>query len=166
MNWIDLIIVIILALALFRGFTQGFVKEVASLAALIIGIWGAIKFSSFTAAKLYDYFDMTGPLAFREMVMPVDFSEGLKWIDDSFSEAKIRIESGFIFWEMDYATLDLTPDVAVGIDIVSPASAINESGKDVYKFIARDDKKYYIQSNAGNEVELNFSNSPRGWSGG
>jgi len=24
------------------------------------GIWGAIRFSTFTAEKLYDYFDMTG----------------------------------------------------------------------------------------------------------
>jgi membrane protein required for colicin V production len=60
MNWIDLIIVVILILSLVMGFINGLVKEVASLAALILGIWGAIKFSSFTAAKLYDYFDMTG----------------------------------------------------------------------------------------------------------
>ncbi len=60
MNWIDLIIIIILGVALFRGFTEGFVKEVASLAALIIGIWGAIRFSAFTAGKLYEWFDMTG----------------------------------------------------------------------------------------------------------
>jgi membrane protein required for colicin V production len=60
MNWIDLFIIIVLAIALFRGFTDGFVKEVISLAALILGIWGAIKFSAFTAAKLYDWFDMTG----------------------------------------------------------------------------------------------------------
>jgi membrane protein required for colicin V production len=60
MNYIDIIIIIILALAMVRGFINGFVKEAASLAALILGIWGAIKFSSFTAAKLYDYFDMTG----------------------------------------------------------------------------------------------------------
>jgi membrane protein required for colicin V production len=60
MNWIDLIIVVILIIALISGFTNGFVKEVASLAALILGIWGAIKFSSFTAAKLYDWFNMTG----------------------------------------------------------------------------------------------------------
>ena len=39
---------------------DGFIKELASLLALILGIWGAIKFSSFTAEKLYDYFDMTG----------------------------------------------------------------------------------------------------------
>ena len=60
MNYIDAIIIIILGLSLIRGFINGFVKEAASLAALILGIWGAIKFSSFTAAKLYDYFDMSG----------------------------------------------------------------------------------------------------------
>ena len=60
MNWLDAIIVVVLILSLVSGFINGLVKEVASLGALIIGIWGAIKFSSFTAAKLYDYFDMTG----------------------------------------------------------------------------------------------------------
>jgi membrane protein required for colicin V production len=60
MNWIDLIIVVLLVLAVFSGFTNGLVKEVASLAGLILGIWGAIKFSGFTAAKLYDWFDMSG----------------------------------------------------------------------------------------------------------
>ena len=60
MNWIDAIIVVILILSLVMGFINGLVKEVASLAALILGIWGAIRFSAFTAGKLYDYFDMTG----------------------------------------------------------------------------------------------------------
>ena len=60
MNWIDAIILIILGIAAVRGFIDGFVKEVAALAALILGIWGAIKFSAFTAAKLYEWFDMTG----------------------------------------------------------------------------------------------------------
>lgn len=60
MNWIDAIIVIILIISLVMGFINGLIKEVASLAALILGIWGAIRFSAFTAEKLYDYFDMTG----------------------------------------------------------------------------------------------------------
>jgi membrane protein required for colicin V production len=60
MNWLDAIIIVILILSLVTGFINGLVKEVASLAALILGIWGAIKFSTFTAGKLYDYFDMTG----------------------------------------------------------------------------------------------------------
>jgi len=60
MNWIDFIIIILLVFGLARGFINGFIKELASLLALILGIWGAIKFSTFTAGKLYDYFDMTG----------------------------------------------------------------------------------------------------------
>jgi membrane protein required for colicin V production len=60
MNWIDATIVVILILSMVMGFINGLVKEVASLAALVLGIWGAIKFSAFTAEKLYDYFDMTG----------------------------------------------------------------------------------------------------------
>jgi membrane protein required for colicin V production len=59
MNLIDATIVIILILSAVMGFINGLIKEVASLAALILGIWGAIKFSAFTAGKLYDYFDMT-----------------------------------------------------------------------------------------------------------
>jgi membrane protein required for colicin V production len=60
MNYIDVLILIILIIAAVRGFANGLVREIASLAALVLGIWGAIKFSNFTAGKLYDYFDMTG----------------------------------------------------------------------------------------------------------
>jgi membrane protein required for colicin V production len=42
MNWIDIAIVVILILSMVMGFINGLVKEVASLAALILGIWGAI----------------------------------------------------------------------------------------------------------------------------
>jgi len=61
MNWIDIIIIVLLIFGLARGFINGFIKELASLLALILGIWGAIKFSTFTAGRLYDYFDMSGP---------------------------------------------------------------------------------------------------------
>ena len=60
MNWIDIVIVVILIVSMVMGFINGLIREVASLAALILGIWGAIKFSGFTAEKLYDYFDMSG----------------------------------------------------------------------------------------------------------
>jgi membrane protein required for colicin V production len=60
MNYIDLIIIVLLVFGLARGFINGFIKELASLLALILGIWGAIKLSAFTAERLYDYFNMTG----------------------------------------------------------------------------------------------------------
>ena len=60
MNYIDVTIIIILGSALLFGFSNGFVKEAATLAALVLGIWGAIKFSAFTTQKLYDLFDISG----------------------------------------------------------------------------------------------------------
>jgi membrane protein required for colicin V production len=49
MNYIDLVLGIILIIAAIQGFQKGFIVELASLAALILGIWGAIKFSDWTA---------------------------------------------------------------------------------------------------------------------
>ena len=50
MNYIDLVLGILLLLAAIQGFRNGLIIELASLAALILGIWGGIKFSDYTAA--------------------------------------------------------------------------------------------------------------------
>src|SRR5210317_265870 len=52
MNWLDLLILIPLVAGLFSGYRNGLIGEVASLAALIFGIWGSIKFSDWTANLL------------------------------------------------------------------------------------------------------------------
>jgi len=59
MNYIDLILAIFLLWAAYKGFKNGLIIEVASLAALILGIFGAIKFSGLTADFLVEQFDMT-----------------------------------------------------------------------------------------------------------
>jgi len=68
MNWIDFIIIALLAFGLIQGFIDGLIIEIAELAALVAGIWGAIHFSGWTAAKLEELFDMqaawTGIVAF------------------------------------------------------------------------------------------------------
>jgi membrane protein required for colicin V production len=57
MNYIDVVLAIFLLIAAFSGFRKGFIIEVASLVALILGIWGAIKFSHFMAGFLSGQFD-------------------------------------------------------------------------------------------------------------
>lgn len=52
MNWLDIVIILILAGGLVSGFKNGFVGELASLAGLVLGIWGAVKFSWWTADLL------------------------------------------------------------------------------------------------------------------
>ncbi|WP_347838362.1 CvpA family protein [uncultured Draconibacterium sp.] len=58
MNYIDIVLGIILLLAAINGFRKGLIAEIASLAALILGIWGAIKFSYITTDFLIENFNM------------------------------------------------------------------------------------------------------------
>jgi membrane protein required for colicin V production len=98
MNYIDLLIIVVLIIGVARGFIDGFIKEFASLLALVLGIWGAIRFSSFIAGKLYDYFDMTGKyvgiiaflITFLIIVILVHF---LGMVVDKFAES---ISLGFL----------------------------------------------------------------------
>lgn len=57
MNYIDVVFAIILIIAAVQGFRKGLIIEFASLAALILGIWGAIKFSDWTAGFISDIFN-------------------------------------------------------------------------------------------------------------
>lgn len=45
----DIICLIIFSWAIYKGYTRGFILQAATLAALILGIYGAIRFSGFTA---------------------------------------------------------------------------------------------------------------------
>lgn len=58
MNYIDIVLAVFLIVGAIQGFRKGFVVEVASLGALVLGIWGAIKFSDWTSefiSKTFNY---------------------------------------------------------------------------------------------------------------
>lgn len=57
MNVIDIILGIILLFGLIRGVMRGFIIELASLVALIVGIYGAIHFRYFAFEFLQNQFD-------------------------------------------------------------------------------------------------------------
>jgi len=54
MHIIDLFILIMLIWAVIRGFTRGLIKQLTILAALILGIYGALKLSGLTAEYMQD----------------------------------------------------------------------------------------------------------------
>ena len=58
MNYIDIILGLLLIFSAIGGFKNGLITELASLAALILGIWGAIHFSDITTGLLIKYFDL------------------------------------------------------------------------------------------------------------
>jgi membrane protein required for colicin V production len=45
MNWLDWLLIALLLLAAFKGYSRGFIVEVCSLLALVMGIWVAARFS-------------------------------------------------------------------------------------------------------------------------
>lgn len=55
MNSIDLIIGGLIVIGLIRGIIKGLILEVASLFALIAGIYGAIHFSYFISSVMHNY---------------------------------------------------------------------------------------------------------------
>jgi len=56
-NYLDIIFIIPLLWAAYRGFNKGLIIEVATLVAFGLGIWGGIHFSDFIADLLMDKVD-------------------------------------------------------------------------------------------------------------
>ncbi len=59
MSKIDIILAIPLLWGAFIGFKKGLILELASLVGLILGIYGALKFSDFTAQQLSEHFEIS-----------------------------------------------------------------------------------------------------------
>lgn len=66
MNYFDIVTGIVLILAIIKGFKNGLIIELASLAALVLGLFGAIQFSSITESFLIEHIDSSyiGIIAF------------------------------------------------------------------------------------------------------
>ncbi|WP_165023761.1 MULTISPECIES: CvpA family protein [unclassified Dysgonomonas] len=68
MNWFDLVIIILVAATLIKGFTSGFVMQAASLAGLILGAIFAGKLSGYIAPKIISLTDgsphVIGPISY------------------------------------------------------------------------------------------------------
>ena len=58
MNYIDYILLLPVVYGLYRGFSKGLILELASLIALLAGIYGAIHFSSFTFDWISQYVEV------------------------------------------------------------------------------------------------------------
>lgn len=54
MNILDIIILIPVAWFGFKGLKNGLIRELASIAALVLGVWATLRFSDYVAAKLGD----------------------------------------------------------------------------------------------------------------
>ena len=59
MNYLDIVLAVPLLWGLYKGISKGIVKELASLIALIAGIYGAVHFADSIHPYLKEHFSIT-----------------------------------------------------------------------------------------------------------
>ena len=101
--------------------------------------------------KFVDYFNTIGPLASRDMVMPIDLT------DVRGENVRVKLQCGFMFWEIDYAAMDFSENIPLEVSHIASSSAIDEKGDDVSALIAASDNKYLVQPEIGNVVTVEYA---------
>ena len=97
----------------------------------------------------------TGLATTREVVVPLDLSN----VADNLIQ--IKLSSGFMFWDIDYAAIDFSNDKKFEVENVSPAVATDETGKNVLQQILKNDGQYLEQPLPGNVTTIEYKCKPQ-----
>ena len=100
--------------------------------------------------ELVDTINTVGPMASRDIAIPIDVSSVLE------EQVVIKLETGFMFWEVDYAGIDFTENLVLDVNYINPDEAIDGHNNNVTKLISAADQNYFVQPNIGDEVVVNF----------
>ncbi len=100
--------------------------------------------------KLIESVNTVGPMAMRNIVVPINL-EGI-----SGDNVQIKLETGFMFWEVDYVGLDFSENIDLKPEYISPSKALDQKGYDVTDLLSQVDSNYFTQPNIGDEVVISF----------
>ncbi len=100
--------------------------------------------------EFVDYFNIAGPMALRDDVLSLN----LKGIDSD--TIKIKLVTGFLFWEIDYTAMDFSKAEIVKPITIPVKSAIDNYKTDIRDLLSDSDDKYYVQKVTGDEALLTF----------
>lgn len=99
--------------------------------------------------ELVDTINTVGPMASRDIAVPIDLSHV------TGEHVEIKLETGFMFWEVDYAGIDFTKDLALDVHYISPDEAI-DGNTNVTNLLSTADQNYFVQPNIGDQVVVKF----------
>ena len=100
--------------------------------------------------EFVDYYNVVGPLASKDDVLEIDLANAKS------DKANIKLEFGFLFWEIDYAAMDFTPNLTTSNHTVPVTSAMDQNSIDVSHELRYDDDQYYHQPHIGDQALLTF----------
>jgi hypothetical protein len=101
--------------------------------------------------EFVDYYNVTGPMAAKEDILSFNISE----IKTDF--VRIKLEFGYLFWDIDYAAIDYSINVPVVQRIAQFETATDNKDKDVKDLLKSSDMLYYVQPEVGDAVDMTFS---------
>ncbi|MFV8467073.1 hypothetical protein [Flavobacterium sp. LB1P62] len=99
---------------------------------------------------LVEKINPVGPMAFRDLIIPIDLEK------INTKKIEIKLECGFMFWEVDHAAIDFSKDNPIEVHYINPFFAIDENGKNVTQLLDKEDKNYLIQPTIGNQVVIKY----------
>lgn len=91
-----------------------------------------------------------GPLATRDIVVPLDLGNVFG------DEIELRMSTGFMFWDIDYAAIEFSDDKSFSVQVLSPAIAVDEKGKNVLPEIREKDGRFLEQPAIGNVAIIKY----------
>lgn len=100
--------------------------------------------------EFVDKISTVGPMASRDLVIPIDIS------DVKEDKIQIKLETGFMFWEVDYVGIDYSEQMDVQLNYINPSTAIDQNNTEVTSLLTKADKNYLTQPNVGDQVNVTF----------
>lgn len=91
-----------------------------------------------------------GPLTNRQVVIPVEMNS------PSNETIRVKLSTGFMFWELDYAAMDFTQEEPITTTTLIPYYAMDEKGNNVLDQLTGNDEKYLAQLETGNYATIKY----------
>lgn len=114
------------------------------------GIPLAVYLETSSGLEFVDYFNVPGPARDKKDILEIDLS-GV-----TGERVDVKLVSGVMFWDFDYAGMDFSEDVKMTRTVVSLSDAKDETGEDVSSLLLYDDDMYLVQPDLNNEARLSF----------
>lgn len=100
---------------------------------------------------MIDEIDLIGETNFNSIVVPLKITAGSKLLD-------LRLRTGFMFWELDYAAIDYSPEVKIETQVLKPVAAKGDKGQDYLQQLSYDDNSYMEHLGEKASTSVTFTN--------
>ena len=99
--------------------------------------------------EFLNHVNPVGSLVARDIIIPIDLS------NHSSNEVKIKLEAGFMLWDLDYVAIDYTKNEEVTVKTIPPKLA-EIVGENHSQSILLDDASYIYLDTINNSIKLHF----------